>query len=105
MKKHSKVYYKKNDKRDKKKREMYNIYLLYVNTVTDIIFRFYNIIKDAENRKAIQSQEHCIPLKAMLNEVIAIYDYANECFETVAKTYKSTPHRVFLGPSTEAIQL
>ena len=95
----------KNDKRDKKKREMYNIYVLYVNTVTDIIFRFYNNVKDIESRKAIQSQEHCIPLKIILNEVITIYDYANECFQTVAKTYKSTPHQIHLGTSIEAIQL
>jgi len=95
----------KNDKRDKKKREMYNIYVLYVNTVTDIIFRFYDVIRDVEMRKTIQSQEDCIPLKIILNEVITIYDYANECFEAVAKTYKSTPHRIHLGTSIEAIQL
>ena len=95
----------KNDKRDKKKREMYNIYVLYVNTVTDIIFRFYDIVNDIEIRKKIQSQEDCIPLKIMLNEVITIYDYANECFQTVAKTYKSIPHQIFLGASAEAIKL
>jgi len=78
---------------------MCSIYVLYVNRVTDIIFQFCDVVSDVENWRTIQSQEDCVPLKIMFDEVINIYDYANECFETVAKSYKSTPHRIFVGVS------
>lgn len=82
---------------------MYSIYVLYINTVTDITFQLHDVVIDVENRKTIRSQEDCVPLKIMFDEVVKIYDYANECFETVAKSYKSTLHRIFLGSTSGVV--
>tara|TARA_B100000424_G_C22512528_1_gene295254 strand:- start:83 stop:475 length:393 start_codon:yes stop_codon:yes gene_type:complete len=86
-----------NNKRDNKKREIYNIYILYVNTCTDILYRFYNIINDPEYLQTITSIQDTIPLKTILQEIIQIYNYADECCTQVSKTYKTTKHNIYLG--------
>ena len=86
-----------NNKRDNKKREIYSIYVLYVNTCTDILYRFYNAINDIEYLKTINSCEATIPLKTILQEILEIHKYTDECFEKVSKTYKTKPHKIFIG--------
>lgn len=85
------------NKRDNKKREIYNIYVLYINTCTDILYRFYTAIDDPEYLQTITCKEDTIPLKTILNEILQIYDYVDECFAGVAKTYKTTKHNIYLG--------
>ena len=86
-----------NNKRDNKKREIYNIYVLYVNTCTDILYRFYTAIDDPEYLQTITCKEDTIPLKTILNEILQIYNYVDECFTEVAKTYKTTKHNIYIG--------
>ncbi len=86
-----------NNKRDNKKREIYNIYVLYVNTCTDILYRFHNIINYPHYLQTITCIQDTIPLKTILQEIIQIYDYVDECCTQVAKTYKITKHNIYLG--------
>ena len=79
----------KNNKKTEKYREIYNIYILYVNTVTDIIYRFYNVI--STNNYTQQADENSrVELKTILKEISTIIKYCNECLEQVSKTYNST---------------
>ncbi len=79
----------KNNKKTEKYREIYNIYILYVNTVTDIIYRFYNVI--STNNFTQQADENSrVELKTILKEISTIIKYCNECLEQVSKTYNST---------------
>lgn len=79
----------KNNKKIEKYREIYNIFILYVNTVTDIIYRFYSVI--SVNNYTQQADENSrVELKIILKEISTIIKYCNECLEQVSKTYNST---------------
>jgi hypothetical protein len=74
-----KVQIQRLDKKHQKKREMYNVLTMLINTVTDIMYRFNNAIG-----RLSESQVNDI-----LNETDEITLYANECLADIATTYNS----------------
>jgi len=80
-----KIKLQQNEKKYQKKREVNNIYEILVNTVTDISLRFQQHLNEAEEGKCNMD---------ILNEINPILQYANECFQDIAKTYGSRAIRV-----------
>lgn len=80
-----KVKLQQNEKKYQKKREVNNVYDILVNTLTDIIFRFNQHLDDSEPGQCNMT---------ILDEISPIIEYANECFQEIAKTYGSKPIRV-----------
>jgi predicted transcriptional regulator len=74
-----KVQIQRLDKKHQKKREMYNVLTMLINTVTDIMYRFNNAIG-----RLSESQVNDI-----LSETDEITLYANECLADIATTYNS----------------
>ena len=76
----------KNDKRYQKNREIFNIIQLFIDTITDILYRFRDGIAGFQLHSAMEQQAVC----DILNEVRPITDYANECFRDIGRTYNTT---------------
>ena len=86
-----KTILQRNDKKNRKKRDIYNIYILFVNTVTDILYRFQDLIQEDTYFDNIREPEDVIEIVNVLREVFAIIKYVNECFQSIAKTYSCKP--------------
>jgi hypothetical protein len=76
----------KNDKRFQKNREVFNIIQLFIDTITDIIYRFHSGIEQYNLILPTEQQIVC----AILDEVRPITIYANECFRDISRTYNTT---------------
>jgi hypothetical protein len=76
----------KNDKRYQKNREIFNIIQLFIDTITDILYRFRDGIAGFQLHSATEQQTVC----DILNEVRPITEYANECFRDIGRTYNTT---------------
>ena len=77
----------KSNKLYDKKKEMTNILRLFVQTTTDIMFRFRALIRTFVF--ATVSMEQLAAARAILDEVKAIEIYSNECLSTISMTYNS----------------
>lgn len=86
----------RNDKRNRKKREYYNIHIMMINTMTDILFRFHSELNRDGLITSVQSHEDVLPLKEILMEIFAIVDYTNECFESAARSFSCKPLKFHL---------
>ena len=75
----------RDNKKFEKKREIYNILTLFIQTVTDIMFRF----QDAVN-KLISYED----LEKILDEIVAIQEYSNECLVDISETYGSKAKKI-----------
>ena len=80
----------KNDKKNRKKKDIYNVLILFVNTSTDILFRFANILKQEDFIETV-NEEQIQELMHILDEINKIIDYCNECCEKIGKAYNSKP--------------
>lgn len=69
----------KQEKKTQKNREIANVLNMVVETVVDILHRFYEEIGKPEWAGNIET----------LNEINQIIDYANECLNDISKTYNS----------------
>ena len=69
-----------NDKKKQKKKEIFNILSMVIDTIKDIIYRFYIDIQ--ERNFDLNDVSH-------LSEIDKIREYANECLLDVSKTYSS----------------
>ena len=67
------------DKKHQKKREMFNVITMFINAVTDIMYRFQDDIRHDRLTEAY----------AILNEIDQIVIYVNECLADIATTYNS----------------
>jgi len=67
------------DKKEEKKREIRNVLDILYTTCTDIVLRFIAHLREAP---AGEWQP------TIMNEVIPIVDYANECFRDIGRIYK-----------------
>ena len=76
------------NKKFEKKREIYNILTLFIQTVTDIMFRF----QDAVNKLSLY--EGIEDLEKILDETLAIQEYTNECLGEIAETYGSKAKKI-----------
>ena len=70
----------RNDKKFEKSREIHNVLTILLNTITDIVNRFYTHLREAFNN------EFSIDT---LDEIDPIVDYVNECLRDISKTYTS----------------
>jgi len=75
-----KTLLQRNDKRIQKKREIHGIIQLVVQTLTDIVLRFQSEV----TTNIAWNNDYSI-----LDESLAIKEYANECLQEVAKTFGS----------------
>jgi len=92
-----KILLQQNDKKTEKKRELYNVIEILLNTVTDIIFRFVVHLRASEPGKYET---------AFLDEIDAIVKYVNEHLADISKTYHSklikfTNRLANVNPSSE----
>lgn len=71
-----------NNKKNEKHREIYDIFNLLINTISEIIFR---ILQNIRSTKACNFEF----ITNTLDESKAICDYANECFLDISKIYNS----------------
>ena len=74
------------DKINKKKQDISNVFTMFINTSTDVIYRFIDFIEPPYSLKMIQ-EENIKEAEKILNEVNAIVKYVNECLQDVAKSY------------------
>ena len=83
----------KNDKKASKKREIYLVYVMFMNTVTDILYRFSDTL--GENNLSSLEDEKIQRLEENLHEVKQIVKYANECLGGIEKVYSCKVTKVF----------
>lgn len=75
-----------------KKKEMTNILNLFIQTTTDIMFRFREFVRTFTF--ATVSMEQLATARTILDEVKAIEIYSNECFSTISTTYNSKQKQI-----------
>ena len=73
-----------------KKKDIYNVLILFVNATTDILYRFADILRQEHFIETV-TESQTLELAEILNEVNEIIDYCNECNENIGKTYNSKP--------------
>ena len=78
----------RNNKKFEKKREIYNILSLFIQSVTDILFRFQDEVNNS----------HLIVAEKILDEIQVIQDYANECLGDIAETYGNKSKKIEFYP-------
>lgn len=71
-----KTLIQRNEKRNKKYRDIYNIFSLFVDATTDIIYRIQDEIKNNDEYS-----------KETFNELEQLRVYVNECFKDISYTY------------------
>jgi hypothetical protein len=76
-----KVALQKEHKKSNKYREICEVVQLLMNTLTDIVYRFIEEIKNPEWKYNLERT----------NDVQQIIQYADECFLKISKTYNSKP--------------
>jgi hypothetical protein len=76
-----KTLLQKENKKSNKYREILEVIQLLSATITDIIFRFLEEIKDPAWKYNLDK----------LKEIDEIVNYSNECFLKISRTYSSTP--------------
>lgn len=82
------------NKKKEKKREIFQLLTMFVDTVTEIFFRVvHNLLADTA-KNIVQDA------KNIVQEFASITKYANDCLLEIAHTYKATP--LFITPITEA---
>jgi hypothetical protein len=88
------------DKKMQKSRDIQNIITMVLTTSTDIIFRFADHLRqiDANKRSYEKITENDFEI---LDEIRALFNYANKCMDVVARTYQSK-NIVTLGQSLES---
>jgi len=77
----------KNDKKYVKSQEIYHVFQLLVNGISDIVLRYIESLRSSD---MIFKEE----TKIILNEVEPMINYANDCFNEISQTYKSKLIRV-----------
>ena len=86
-----KITLQRNDKKNKKHNDISNIYTLFINATTDIIYRFceqLNLIDTNHDISNCYNFNVIIRIWGLVKEIINIIDYCNECLDNISKTYK-----------------
>jgi len=81
------------NKKHDKKRETYELIQLFVQNVTDIMFRFCESVK---NMQSPPSAAEFAVSKGILDEVKVINQYVNDCLADVASTYGTKQKEIAL---------
>jgi len=90
-----KIRLQRMEKKTNVKREIYDILNVVQNAVTDILYRFHDKIINMENTYELSDTDTKVELNAIINEILQIQKYANECLRDVAKTYGVTPKHFY----------
>lgn len=83
-----------------KKREIGEIIHLFIQTVTDILYRLHDTVRNTEPCVTIDQKDNLSnEIHKLLNEINPLLEYTSECFVEIAKTYgcKERQLRMF-GP-------
>ena len=83
-----KMRLQREEKKNEKKREAYNVITMVSNAVTDILYRFDDRISNLGQYSSMTPEEKT-GSQDILDEVNAIVNYANECFVEISITYNS----------------
>ena len=86
-----KITLQRNDKKNKKNNDISNIYTLYINTTTDLIYRFCDQLNRIDTNNYILDSNNInviINILNLIKEMNCIIEYCNECIDTISKTYK-----------------
>jgi hypothetical protein len=75
----------RDDKRHHRNQELAEVYTLLVNTVTDILYRFYDDLNS--NKSASPDNNRPDINESILREIDNIVEYANECLYDISHTY------------------
>ena len=81
------------NEKNKKNNDISNIYTLFINTTTDIIYRFCSELNQIDTSYHIQDHNNInviIRIWNSVKEMIHIIEYCNECIDNISKTYKSS---------------
>lgn len=84
-----KILLQRDNKKHEKKKEIYEILQLFVNTVTEIINRVKIDIQESKDNTFINAFN-------TINEVERIQEYVNECLLEISTTYNSKPKKISL---------
>ena len=85
-----------NNKKFEKKREIFEVLQLFKNTVTDIMYRYKDAIKQLYDSDLTRSREEYENIH-ILDEVQVIIAYVNECLLNISKTYSSTQLHIVIN--------
>lgn len=81
------------DKVNKKKQDISNVFTMFINTSTDVIYRFVDFIEPPYCLK-MSEKENIREAAKILNEINTIIIYANECLEDIGKSYNVKSLRI-----------
>ena len=73
----------RDDKRHHRNQELAEVYTLLINTVTDILYRFYDELNSKKDDFKYKSQLDI----TILSEIDTIIEYVNECLGDISHTY------------------
>jgi hypothetical protein len=90
-----KIHLQREEKKNEKKHEIYNVLTMVSNAVTDILYRFEERVSNS-GKYTIMTSNNKEEFTTILNEVERIVDYANECFCEIAVTYNS--RKLYINP-------
>jgi hypothetical protein len=82
----------KNDKKNSKKRDIYLVYIMFINTTTDILYRFCDVITNMNLMNI--DEEGVMDLMNILDEIKHIVKYSNECLQDIENTYKCKINKI-----------
>ena len=88
-----KIQLQRDNKKHDKKREMYEILYLFVNTVNDIINRVKEDINEYKDNSFVKALN-------TLNEIKALKKYVNECLLEISHVYNSKPKKIKLSTNS-----
>jgi len=85
-----KVLVQRANKKNEKNKEIGGVLRLFIQTVTDIVFRIQEVLRITRVQNTKVGGEFIIKeIENMINEVDAILVYCNECFEDISRIYGS----------------
>ena len=85
-----------NNKKFEKKREIFEVLQLFKNTITDIMYRYKDAVKQLYDSELTQPKEEYENIR-ILDEVQVIIEYVNECLLNISKTYSSTQLHIVIN--------
>ena len=77
------------NKRREKNREIHDVLLMYVNTATDVIYRYVDIISKISKSNESTTSDYVEADQSLINEMNNLCNYATECMQDISKTYGS----------------
>ena len=99
-----KIKVQRANKHHAKKREIGEIVHLFVETVTDIVYRINEFLLQHNTEIPISHNRQIFSknLNSLIEEVPVIKEYCNECLKDIATTYNSKPKKILLYSSSSS---